>query len=83
MARADTHYHRIETADELASEKKDDVMYYLTRLEGQLERFDFLLNKQHSSCSYGEAKDLNVVLTSAKAFAQSLRNAIESRPDAS
>lgn len=68
------HYHRIETADELASEKQDDVMYYLTRLEGQLERLSEIIKDENSNASWTGIKYTAIT---AKAFAQSLRNAIE------
>ncbi len=46
----------------------DDVMYYLTRLEGQLVR----LNELKGGCS----NEVIRTVDSARAFAQSLRDAL-------
>lgn len=56
---------------------KEDIHYYLARVEGQLARLDNLINVQQSSCAYGERDELNGTLTTAKQFLASLRNALD------
>lgn len=54
----------------------DDVMYYLTRLEGQLVRLNTVLSSD-SYLSPGQAVvQSRDIVHAAQAFAQSLRNAL-------
>jgi len=61
------HYQRIETYDE-----RQDTMYYLTRLEGQLLR----LNELVKNAQVPKEQILHTIDT-ARAFAQSLRNSLD------
>lgn len=72
MPAANEHYHRIETAD-----MKQDVDYYLARLEGQLARIEFLTEPSQSPFAIYD--ELRSTLTSAKNFLASLRLALDTR----
>lgn len=70
MVAPNQHYHRIETAD-----MQQDVMYYLTRLDGQLVRLNEMLKTMQNN-QHGGVDNLIQIVHSAQAFALSLRNAL-------